>query len=428
MRPDDPMPQALETPARPAAAPPDERERHYVRNLALLTAVETGWGFGMAFGFSASFIQLVMRQYGASDTQIGFLAAQWGFSTFPMVLAGYFTGHLRRKKSVVVWGHYLCVIPVALLAAAVALVPSNSAKIWCILAAEYAFGLSVGVLIPIWLTFMGKVMPPKKMGSGFGVTFFFQTLAGAGAGQLAAWILVRWPGNVAACIGITAVVMAVANVFFLPVREPETEAAPRPAAFLPFLRELFGQLRTHPQMRALLAAELLFCAQYGIVGFYAARAADFGGNAATGATFTSVVAIAQAFSALLGGWLVDRIGPKPVLAAGRLAVAVAAVFAWRATGIGALIPAALCVGAFWGVRSSAGFAMFREVSGREEVTSLYGLFTLVVAPFAAAVPLVAGWGLSRHHWGAPGLFAVCGALVLVSVAVLVAGVRTRRPV
>ncbi|MCC6737749.1 MAG: MFS transporter [Planctomycetia bacterium] len=422
------MPQALETPARPAAAPPDERERHYVRNLALLTAVETGWGFGMAFGFSASFIQLVMRQYGASDTQIGFLAAQWGFSTFPMVLAGYFTGHLRRKKSVVVWGHYLCVIPVALLAAAVAWVPSNSAKIWRILAAEYAFGLSVGVLIPIWLTFMGKVMPPKKMGSGFGVTFFFQTLAGAGAGQLAAWILVRWPGNVAACIGITAVVMAVANVFFLPVREPEAEAAPRPAAFLPFLRELFGQLRTHPQMRALLAAELLFCAQYGIVGFYAARAADFGGNAATGATFTSVVAIAQAFSALLGGWLVDRIGPKPVLAAGRLAVAVAAVFAWRATGIGALIPAALCVGAFWGVRSSAGFAMFREVSGREEVTSLYGLFTLVVAPFAAAVPLVAGWGLSRHHWGAPGLFAVCGALVLVSVAVLVAGVRTRRPV
>lgn len=428
MRPDDPMPQALESPARPAAAPPDERERHYVRNLALLTAVETGWGFGMAFGFSASFIQLVMRQYGASDTQIGFLAAQWGFSTFPMVLAGYFTGHLRRKKSVVVWGHYLCVIPVALLAAAVAWVPSNSAKIWCILAAEYAFGLSVGVLIPIWLTFMGKVMPPKKMGSGFGVTFFFQTLAGAGAGQLAAWILVRWPGNVAACIGITAVVMAVANVFFLPVREPEAEAAQRPAAFLPFLRELFGQLRTHPQMRALLAAELLFCAQYGIVGFYAARAADFGGNAATGATFTSVVAIAQAFSALLGGWLVDRIGPKPVLAAGRLAVAVAAVFAWRATGIGALIPAALCVGAFWGVRSSAGFAMFREVSGREEVTSLYGLFTLVVAPFAAAVPLVAGWGLSRHHWGAPGLFAVCGALVLVSVAVLVAGVRTRRPV
>lgn len=427
MRPDDPMPQALESPARPAAAPPDERERHYVRNLALLTAVETGWGFGMAFGFSASFIQLVMREYGASDTQIGFLAAQWGFSTFPMVLAGYFTGHLRRKKSVVVWGHYLCVLPVALLAAAIAWVPSNAARVWCILAAEYAFGLSVGVLIPIWLTFMGKVMPPKKIGSGFGVTFFFQTLAGAGAGQLAAWILARWPGHVAACIGVTAAVMAVANVFFLPVREPETEAAPRPAAFLPFLRELFGQLRTHPQMRALLAAELLFCAQYGIVGFYAARAADFGGNAATGATFTSAVAISQAFSALIGGWLVDRIGPKPVLAAGRLAVAVAAVFAWRATGIGALIPAALCVGAFWGVRSSAGFAMFREVSGREEVTSLYGLFTLVVAPFAAAVPLVAGWGLSRHHWGAPGLFAVCGALVLVSVAVLVAGVRTRRP-
>ncbi len=427
MRPDDPMPQALETPASTAAAAPtDERERHYVRNLTLLTAVETGWGFGMAFGFSASFIQLVMRDLGASPTQIGFLAAQWGISTFPMVLAGYFTGHLRRKKGVVVWGHYLCVIPVALLAAALAWVPSNAAKVWCILAAEYAFGLSVGILIPIWLTFMGKVMPPKKMGTGFGVTFFFQTLAGAGAGQLAAWVLVRWPGNVAACIAATAVIMAIANVFFIPVREPETAAAPRPEAFWPYLRELFGQLRTHTQMRAFLAAELLFSAQYGIVGFYAARAADFGGNSATGAEFTSIVACSQAVSSLLGGWLVDRIGPKPVLVAGRLAVVAASFFAWRATGIHSLYPAALCVGAFWGVRSSAGFAMFRAVSGKEEVTSLYGLFTLVVAPFAAAVPLIAGWGLARHHWNAPGLFAVCGAAVLASVVLLLAGVRTAR--
>ncbi|MEK7466033.1 MAG: MFS transporter [Planctomycetota bacterium] len=427
MRPDTTMAQALETPAAPAVAPArDEREVHFARNLTLLTLVEAGWGFGMAFGFSGTFMQLVLRQLGASDTQVGFLAAQWGFSTLPMVLSGYFTGHLRRKKAVVVWGHFLCVIPVALLAAALAWVPSNSAKVWSILAAEYAFGLSVGILVPVWLTFMGKVMPRNRIGSGFGITFFFQTLAGFGAGLLAAWMLKRNPGGVAQLVAVTAIVMALANFFFIPVREMETDAEPRAGKFSTFLGELMVQLRANPAVRRLLAAEVLFSAQYGVVGFYAARAADFGGNASTGALFTMAVTGAQSVSSLLGGWLVDRIGPKPVLVAGRLAVVAAAAFAWQARSVNALFPAAICVGAFWGVRSAAGFALFRQVSGKEEVTSLYGIFTVLVAPFAVATPLIAGWGLAHHRWGAPAMFAVCGVAVLASVLLLVVGVQVKR--
>ena len=426
MRPDNPMAQALETPVAPALAPPrDERERQFLRNLSLLTLVEGGWGFGMAFGFNGTFMQLVLRQLGASDMQIGFLAAQWGFSTIPMVLAGYFTGHLRRKKAVVVWGHFLCVLPVALLAAALAWVPSNAAKVWCILATQYAFGISVGILVPIWLTFMGKVMPRDKIGSGFGVTFCVQTLAGFGAGMLAASLLDRNPSGVAPLVAVAAITMALANFFFIPVREPETDAEPRAESFRTWIRELVAQLRANPAVRRLLAAEVLFSAQYGVVGFYAARAADFGGTAATGARFTMGVTAAQSISSLLGGWLVDRIGPKPVLVAGRLAVVAAAAFAWHARSVNALFPAAICVGAFWGVRSAAGFALFRQVSGKEEVTSLYGLFTLLVAPFAVATPLVVGWGLARHHWGAPAMFGVCGLAVVASVVVLVAGVRVR---
>ena len=427
MRPDNPMAQALETPTAPALAPArDERQRYFARNLTLLTLVEGGWGFGMAFGFSGTFMQLVLRQLGASDTQVGFLAAQWGFSTIPMVLAGYFTGHLRRKKAVVVLGHFLCVIPVALLAAALAWVPSNAAKVWCILAAEYAFGLSVGILVPIWLTFMGKVMPRDKIGSGFGVTFCFQTLAGFGAGILASWLLTRNPQGVAPLVAVAAIMMTIANFFFIPVREPETDAEPRAESFRKWIRELVPQLRANPAVRGLLASEVLFSAQYGIVGFYAARASDFGGTARTGAVFTMGVTAAQSVSSLLGGWLVDRIGPKPVLVAGRIAVVAAAAFAWHARSVNALFPAAICVGAFWGVRSASGFALFRQISGKEEVTSIYGLFTVLVAPFAVAAPLLAGWGLSLHHWGAPAMFAVCGIAVVASVVVLVAGVRVRR--
>jgi MFS family permease len=372
-------------------------------------------------------MQLVLRQLGASDTQIGFLAAQWGFSTIPMVLAGYFTGHLRRKKAVVVWGHFLCILPVILLAAALQWAPSNTAKVWYVLGTQYGFGLSVGLLIPIWLTFMGKVMPKDKIGSGFGVTFCFQTMAGFGAGKLAETLLTRDPAGIARLVAVAAVTMTLANFFFIPVREPETEAEPRAASFRTWIRELVAQLRANPAVRRLLAAEVLFSAQYGVVGFYAARAADFGGTAATGASFTMGVTAAQSVSSLLGGWLVDRIGPKPVLVAGRLAVVAAAAIAWQARSVNALFPAAICVGLFWGVRSSSGFALFRQVSGKEEVTSLYGLFTLLVAPVAAATPLVAGWGMSHHHWGAPSMFAVCGLAVLASIVVLLAGVRPGPP-
>ncbi|MBI2922858.1 MAG: MFS transporter [Planctomycetes bacterium] len=407
------------------AAPADVRETHYRRNLFLLTATETGWGFGMAFGFSASFVQLVLRDLGATHGQIGLLAAQWGFGTLPMVLAGYFTGHLRRKKAAVVWGHYVCVLPVAFLAAALYWVPSNSAKVWCVLAAEYAFGLSVGLLVPVWLTFMGKVLPPKKLGAGFGVTFFFQTLAAALAAWAASVILARRPDAVPHLVAVTALVMLVANAFYIPVREPETEGEAPAGAFHAYLRTLLGELRTNPAFRNMLFAEVLFCAQYGVVGFYAARAADFGGDVRTGAQFTLAIAAAQGVSSLLGGFLVDRIGAKPVLAAGRLAVVAAAACAWHARSVHGLLWAALFVGAFWGVRSAAGFAMFRAVARREEVTSLYGIFSVFVAPFAAATPLVAGWMLGRGL-SAPTLFAACGAVALASVGVLVFGVRVKR--
>jgi MFS family permease len=429
MRPEPDMPQAaaeadpLATASRAAAD--DPRERHYRRNLALMTLVEGGWGFGMAFGFSASFVQLVLKDLGATEGQVGLLAAQWGFGTIPMVLAGYFTGHLRRKKAVVFWGHALCCLPVAGMATALAWVPSASARIWCVLAAQYAFGLCVGLLLPVWLTFMGKCLPARKLGWGFGVTFFFQTAAGVCAAWAAARLLAARPEAVAACVGVTALVMALANLGFLPVREPDTEGESRPAAFLPFVRQLLREIREDRNVRNLLVAEVLLCAQYGVVGFYAARAAAFGGDAATGADFTLWVMASQGVTSLAGGWLVDRVGPKPVLAAGRLAVAAAALVAWRAGSVHDLKLAALFVGMFWGVRSAAGFAMFRNVVGREEVTSLYGLFTLLVAPFAAATPLVAGWGLSHGHWAHSSLFAACGAGVVASVATLLAGVRER---
>jgi len=139
-----------------------------------------------------------------------------------------------------------------------------------------------------------------------------------------------------------------------------------------------------------------------------------------------VVALAQAVSSLAGGFAVDRFGPKPVLVAGRLAIVAAAAFAWQAASVAALLPAAICVGAFFGVRSSAGFAMFRAVAQREEVTSLYGLFSVFVAPFAAGTPLLAGWLLGRGLSPAT-LFAVCGAAAAASIVVLAVGVKVRQP-
>jgi MFS family permease len=402
----------------------DPRERDYVRNVSCLTAVEVGWGFAMSFGFSATFIQLVLKDLGASHWQIGLLAAMWGFGTVPMVLAGYFTGHLRRKKAVVIWGHFACVLPVIFLALALRWLPGNAARIWSVLGAEYAFAAGVGLLMPIWLTFMGKTLPARRLGAGFGITFFCQTLAGAGAAWVASHLLRRDPGRTADCVAVSALAMIVGNLFFFPVREPETAADERPGGFRVFLATLLRDVRGNRDLRNFLLAEILFTSQFAIAGFYAARAADFGGGVATGAALATRVALAQAFAALAAGFLVDRVGPKPVLAAGRLAIAGAAALAWKAQNVEALMIAATAVGAYFGVRSAASFATFRAVLGRDEVTSLYGIFSLVVAPFAVAVPLVAGWALGRHITHGT-LFLASGAAVVLSVLLLALGVRTK---
>ncbi|NUN50067.1 MAG: MFS transporter [Candidatus Brocadiae bacterium] len=414
-------------PAAPPALPaPDPRERDFVRNVTCLTLVESGWGFGMAFGFSAAFMQVVLKRLGATETEVGLLAAQWGIGTIPMVLSGYLTGHLRRKKTVVLWGHFLCVLPVGALAVALASGASDRAKIWYILAAEYMFSFAVGLLLPVWFTFMGKVMPARKLGRGLGITFAFQTLCGLIASLAASFFLERRPDAVPLCVGATAGLMLLGNLFFFPVREPETDADARPAGFLTWIRDLFAEFRRHPSVRRFLVAELLFTFQAVIVGFYGSRAVDFGGNVAVGARLAAFMTGCQAVSSFVGGWLVDRVGPKPVLIGGRLAVVAAAAFAATADSVSALYPAAASIGIFFGVRSTAGFAMFREVLGREEVTSLWGMFTLLVSPVAAAAPLVAGYLMTRKVISAPVAFTVAGSLVLLSALVLLLGVRGRR--
>ena len=153
------------------------KDSYYPRNVVGVSVVEFFWGLGFPIVLESTFLQLFLKNLGASSLLIGVVPFLFiiGISCFPL-FASYLSRNYRFKRSLVILLHLAPALTV-LVFGLVLLVVRDSALILPLFLMFYAlFSIFLGMGIPIWLNYLVRIFSEAKTVPGLGYMMLFQNI------------------------------------------------------------------------------------------------------------------------------------------------------------------------------------------------------------------------------------------------------------
>ncbi len=359
------------------------------------------------------------RELGASATALGAIeGAAESTAAFLKLGSGWLSDRVRRRKPLVVAGY-------ALASAARPLVGLAGA-VWQVLAIRLTDRVGKGLRTSPRDALIADSTDAAVRGRAYG----FQRAAdhaGAVAGPLLAFALLRWLDVPLRHVFLWAAVpgvLAVGTVAFAVRERRRAAAAPRPAAASPA-----APLRAKLPGRfwAVLAVVFVFTLGNSTDAFLLLRAAQLGVAPELVPLLWSLLHVVKSLSSTPGGALSDRLGRKPLLAAGWTLYALV-YLGFALAGAGWQVWALFALyGVHFGLTEGVEKALVADLVPAARRGAAFGWYnlTLGLGAFPAALLFGALW----DRFGAPAAFTVGAALALVAAAAIaVAAPRRPRPV
>lgn len=389
-----------------------------------VNVIDAGFfGFGyLGLASLVTVIPLFLDGLGASKALIGLAGSLHDIGwQVPQLFIAPFVSRRTRYKPMLLWmtlHERWPILMLALVALAIPVLgPSVALVITLLLLVIY--GLGGGLSAIPWQSMIGKIMPPNRMGTFFGVQSALANLLGAAGAVVAGFLLERIdsPLDFALCFGIAGLALFLSMGTLSLTREPAhelvavTENTPR-------TRQRMGKiLREDANFRwFLLAKAFTACAIVG-VSFYSLYAVQrFSAPESVLGIMTGVLTLSQMSANLLFGWLGDRWGHRLMYVIGGLMMAASALLAVLAPSVGWLYLvfglAGAARAAFWAVTIS--FTL--EFGTLEERPVYIGMANTLIAPITLGAPIVGG--SLAQAWGYPPLFIICSIAGLLTALVL----------
>ncbi len=400
--------------------------KYHRRNVLFLSIVEIFWGVGLSFSHARAVLPAYLADLGATNLMLGVLSAIWVLgSSVPQAFSAYFTEHLPTKKRAVMLIHFLP--PLAWLALFVYnyyFVPgpgSYAAAMIFFLPVMAFYACSLGLLLPVYLSFLSRVVSEDRRGRAFGTIFSAQCIFGAWAVCCVGFLLAGrvFPKNYAFLFLLTFLAVCVGNLFFAPIKERrDVLARPRKRAGAYFRSFVVTFLRNH-KLRRYVLVRLLIALNMVLVFFYVKHAKNVlpGLDAAQVRYFVVFLLIGQSSGNLVFGRLGDRVGFRAIAAAG-------AALMLCATGAAVALQT---LAGFYLAMTAAGFYLAADwishlnivlrLSGEGEQTRNLGVVGLATSLPLALASLLVGLLMDRLSFAAVAIpasgLAGIGAILLL---------------
>ena len=153
-----------------------EKDRH-LRNTFYLSVVECFWGFGMNVVSMGTILPVFLARCGADNATIALIPALSALGAgLPQSFSGLIARSGNRMRSWVLWLHVASPAPLMVISAWLLLGVHSKVKL--VLTCWGIFYGFLGLLFPVWLEYMARVLDPARRGRAFGIIFLAQTLAG----------------------------------------------------------------------------------------------------------------------------------------------------------------------------------------------------------------------------------------------------------
>ena len=382
-----------------------------------------GGFFGLGIGFASfvTIIPLFVSQLTDSAILIGLIPAihAMGWQLPQLLTADHVTRQSRYKPTVVLMTlqERIPYFGLALVAwflpgidRQVALVLTFALLVWQ--------GLGGGFTATAWQSMIGKIMPPRRVGTFFGIQAAAANLFASGGAIGAGIILERLasPLNFALCFLLASVALTVSWFCLVQTREQNTPPVIAPSAARPFLSRMSAIVRRDANFRWFLVARML--SQLAVMAFafytvYAVR--HHGMDVFTAGVMTAVLTGTQIIANPLLGWVGDRWGYRTAMQIGVLAAAGSGLLAWFAPNILWFYPAFVLAGvANVGVWTIA-MAMTLEFDAGPDRPAYIGLANTLIAPSTILAPLIGGWLADTAGYSVTFFVSVVGSLATAVV-------------
>ena len=364
------------------------------------------FSLGTAVASITTLLPLFARNLGATNVEIGLIPALYYLGlSIPSLFNGWYSSRIDRKLTFILKYTLMERLPylgIALIAFFLVGMNSNLALTLFFLLLAISF-CAMGVITPVWMEMVGKVIDPSRKGAYFAVGNGVGALMGVWGSRIAEKFIVQFPfaANFGYCFLLTIGAMFISYIFLALTREEKENLLDIPAHYL---KSLFSIFKKDRNFRGFSLGRIFLA--MGVIGgsFYTVHALEnLNATGVTIARYNAVFLASQALSNFIWGPLGDRKGHKFVLLLGSISLLASNLVAITVKSSTSFFLAFALFGIYWSAIWVGGIAIIIDF-GSKELKSMYIGLGYFISTFPSFfTPIIGGkiadfYGYQKVFW------------------------------
>ena len=379
------------------------------------------WGFGTAFHTIYAVVPIFLKKLGAPEAIA--VSSTGIFSVLiaiPMLMTAALSRNIVDLKKAVISVH--CMILIVTFFMGYTFTFSSlglSPFAWKIYFFYFIlYGLSIGIIIPIWTDFLDKTTNKSLRGKFFGLGFAFNSLGGFVGGIILKNLLktnIPFPNNFGYGFFILFISLMIGTIVFYFYKEKSREKYKR--SYSQFKLETKLIINSHPNFHKYLFSRIFYCAALPAMGLYAIYCQNkFNFDISEVGLFTILNVSSMGIASYISGNIGDKYGHKISMLIAYSFHLLAVVLAINAASMFWVYGVFISIGAGQGSFMPSAMNLIYDFAGERDKKTYMALIDSFLAPFALVFILGIGSLINKGEYILS--FYILGACLLLAIIIL----------
>jgi MFS family permease len=357
-------------------------------NLKYNLIHEFFWGFGVAFHTIYAVVPLFLRELGAPESIAVSTAGLFSILiALPTLLIAALGRNIRNIKRAIILVHVIILVVSFMMGFTFTFLNIEQVQsAWKIYFAYFLlYGLSIGIIIPIWADFLNQSTLKSERGKFFGLGFAVNSVGGFIGGFALKYLLtsdISFPRNFGIGFFILCLSLIIGTVLFLFFKVKAPKKTQNHKTVRDFIHETKSIIVGHKNFQKYILSRIFFCANLPGMGLYAVYCHDkFNFDLSEAGIFTILNVIASGAASYFVGKLGDKMGHKSGMAVaylGHLTAVVLAIFAQNMIWVYGIF---IAIGAGQGAFMPSAMNLIYDFAEDRDTKTYMALVDSLLAPF-----------------------------------------------
>ena len=401
-------------------------DTYFIRNTIGLSSAEFFWGLAIPVLFESAFLQIFLRQIGASNKIVGLIPSilATGIMLFSLISA-WLTSHLLHKKRAVILSHMAASLPFLVYGVVLPYIDSSN-RVTVFIVAYLLFALTLGIILPMWQNFIVKVFSTSNTLKANSIMMTAQIFARL----IGSFFIFKTVEKYSFSIESASLVFILVGIlfftgsfFFIIVHEPPGD--PNSSRLKPHNLQSIKAATEHifinKNYLRYLAGTTEPYATVAVLSFYANYAVEFKGieKEIAAGLFVACIYTAGVLTNIFLGWF-SYFSIKTKFIIARVAAVTGTLILIFSDTLLFFLLVSFILGISRGVNQSASAPAVKILSGLDDATDYFAISAVLIFPLSFSIPIISGIIIdSLSAYGAYSYIAVFINLALLQTIGLV---------